>query len=149
LPTLDGDARLDPAFLNDKGLLRVIRGRDGKLLYEFDAGSVSKGRDIHSSHGPTVADMTDDGKLDIFFVVGGTYDDQQRSQAGVPHPSRSDGWGTDAGIANGEWRIQNQLSTPSSDFIRYSSFSIHPSVGSISHANSRCGAGFPAGQMTG
>lgn len=68
---LDGDGRPDLAFLNDKGLFRVIRGRDGALLYEFDAAKVCKEELVSGSHGPTIADLDADGKLDVFFVVGG------------------------------------------------------------------------------
>ena len=69
---LDGDGRRDVASLAGNGLLRVFRGRDGALLYEFDARSVSEKPLASSSHGVTIADLTGDGKLDVFFVVGAT-----------------------------------------------------------------------------
>ncbi|MHC4469817.1 MAG: FG-GAP-like repeat-containing protein [Planctomycetota bacterium] len=70
---LDGDGKLDVASLSGSGILRVFRGRDGALLYEFDASSVAERRVASSSHGVTIADLTGDGRLDVFFVVGATH----------------------------------------------------------------------------
>ncbi|HVP74289.1 MAG TPA: FG-GAP-like repeat-containing protein [Phycisphaerales bacterium] len=69
---LDGDGGIDFAFLNSKGLFRAVRGKDGALLCEFDAAK-ALGKNVQSnSHGPAIADLNGDGKLDVFFVVGKT-----------------------------------------------------------------------------
>jgi outer membrane protein assembly factor BamB len=69
---LDGDGYLDVATLSGSGLFRVERGKDGRVLYEFDAATLTEESLRSSSHGVTIADLTGDGKLDVFFVVGGT-----------------------------------------------------------------------------
>lgn len=68
---LDGDGGPDLAYLNSKGLFRVLRGRDGARLYEFDAAKAADKPVVQNSHGVTIADLDADGKLDVFFVVGG------------------------------------------------------------------------------
>lgn len=69
---LNGDGRLDIATLSGGGLFRTFDGISGELICEFDAGSETEQRLAFSSHGVTIADMTGDGKLDVFFVVGAT-----------------------------------------------------------------------------
>lgn len=73
---LDGDGGPDLAYLNNQGLFRVLRGRDGVRLYEFDAAGVCKPKPTSGSHGPIIADLDGDGRLDVFFVVGGNYKNQ-------------------------------------------------------------------------
>jgi len=68
---LDGDGGPDLAYLTGNGMFRVVRGRDGATLYEFDAGTLSKKPLMQGSHGPMIADLDGDGRLDVFFVVGG------------------------------------------------------------------------------
>lgn len=68
---LDGDGGPDVAYLNSKGLFRVLRGRDGARLYEYDAAKAVDQPIVQNSHGVTIADLDADGKLDVFFVVGG------------------------------------------------------------------------------
>ncbi len=69
---LDGDGKPDIATLSGTGMFRVFRGKDGKLLYELDAATLTEKPILSSSHGITIADLTGDGKLDVFFVVGAT-----------------------------------------------------------------------------
>ncbi len=73
---LDGDGTPDLAFLTMKGLFRVVRGCDGVLLYEFDAAPLLEQQPAVCMHGPTIADLDGDGKLDVFFALGG--DEQHR-----------------------------------------------------------------------
>ena len=69
---MDGDGKLDVVALYGSGILRVLRGKDGKVLYEFDASTLTKQSLSGSSHGPVIADLNGDGRLDVFFVVGAT-----------------------------------------------------------------------------
>lgn len=78
LSDLDGDGLVDIATLRGDGLFSVHRGTDGARLYEFDAATLTQKRIASSSHGPILADLTGDGRLDAFFVVG----------AGVPETDR-------------------------------------------------------------
>ena len=73
---MDGNGRADLVVLNSRGLLRVLRARDGRTLYEFDASKLASGPVASNSHGPVIADFDGDGRLDAFFVVGGDYQRQ-------------------------------------------------------------------------
>lgn len=73
---MDGNGRADLVVLNSRGLLRVLRARDGRTLYEFDASKLANGPVASNSHGPVIADFDGDGRLDAFFVVGGDYQRQ-------------------------------------------------------------------------
>ena len=68
---LDGDGGLDVAFVTSKGLFRVLRGKDGAPLYEFNAMHVHHRDSILCYHGPLIADLDADGRLDVFFAFGG------------------------------------------------------------------------------
>jgi len=73
---LDGDGGPDLACLDSFGLFQVFRGRDGAKLYEFDAAAVAGQAVQQNSHGPVIADLDGDGRLDVFFVVGGDYENR-------------------------------------------------------------------------
>jgi outer membrane protein assembly factor BamB len=73
---VDGDGKLDLAFTNGRGVLRVVRGHDGELLHEFDAATIHDDAMVNCSHCPTIADLDGDGRLDIFYVVGGNMRDK-------------------------------------------------------------------------
>jgi hypothetical protein len=74
-------------------MFRVFEGATGKKLYEFDAGKVVKGRLWHSSHGVTIADLTGDGRLDVFFVVGGTQPEKHgHAMCLTGFPGKGRGW---------------------------------------------------------
>ncbi len=78
---LDADGGPDLAFLSGAGLFRVVRGRDGATLYELDAAKAVGVESRMCSHGPTIADLTGDGLLDVFLVVG-------TPAQGDDHPSK-------------------------------------------------------------
>jgi outer membrane protein assembly factor BamB len=69
---LDGDGEPDLAYLTGSGLFRVLRGRDGGVIYELDVAKAVGVRCEQSSHGPVIADLDGDGRFDVFLVVGNT-----------------------------------------------------------------------------
>jgi hypothetical protein len=73
---MDGDGKPDLAALNGRGLFKVLRGSDGATLYEFDAASAHKHKMTSCSHAPLIADFDGDGRVDVFFVVGGDMKDK-------------------------------------------------------------------------
>ena len=75
---LDGDGGPDLAAVNGRGRFVAFRGRDGHLLYEFEGDSVHTRSVLHGSSLPVIADLTGDGKVDVFFVIGGTYPENDR-----------------------------------------------------------------------
>ncbi len=79
---MDGDGSPDLCALNGRGTFKVMRGRDGAVLYEFDAGSLCQRAVTMNSHLPLVADFDGDGRVDVFFVVG---------QGNGQKPSESEG----------------------------------------------------------
>jgi D-alanyl-D-alanine-carboxypeptidase/D-alanyl-D-alanine-endopeptidase len=67
---LDGDGKLDIAYLLDNGAFGVRRGFDGRLLYSLPARLAFDGRVMSNNHGPLLADLSGDGQLDAFYVIG-------------------------------------------------------------------------------
>jgi len=67
---LDGDAVPDVAFVTAGGLFRVLSGRDGAVVSHLDVGAEVGQRAQGTAHGVTIADLTGDGRLDAFLVVG-------------------------------------------------------------------------------
>ncbi len=80
---MDGDGKPDVAALNGRGLFKVLRGKDGAALYEFDSKSVFKGKAESCSNLPIIADFDGDGKLDVFFVVGEATSQTPEKNSGV------------------------------------------------------------------
>lgn len=93
---MDNDGEVDLVFASGSGILRIIRGRDGEPLYEFDAQSIHE-QPLHmGSHGPVVADLNGDGTLDVFYVVGGGSESMRHGRAicltGFEGDARKGGW---------------------------------------------------------
>ncbi|MBD3232810.1 MAG: PQQ-binding-like beta-propeller repeat protein [candidate division Zixibacteria bacterium] len=66
---LDGDGVLDIAFGDDSGILTVLKGDDGSVVWTLDL-EAHYGQTFGIDHAPVIADFDSDGDLDI-FVVGG------------------------------------------------------------------------------
>lgn len=66
---VDGDEIPDVAFGSDDGILRVLRGTDGHLIWSYNLGA-HYGRTFEMDHAPVIGDFDGDGKLDIFIVGG-------------------------------------------------------------------------------
>ncbi|MCE7972837.1 MAG: hypothetical protein DYG92_00720 [Leptolyngbya sp. PLA1] len=67
---LDADGVPDVAFVTTAGLFRVLSGRDGAVVSQLDVGAEVAQRAEGTAHGVTIADLTGDGRLDAFLVVG-------------------------------------------------------------------------------
>lgn len=67
---LDADGVPDVAFVTAGGLFRVLSGRDGAVVSHLDVGAEVAQRAEGTAHGVTIADLTGDGRLDAFMVVG-------------------------------------------------------------------------------
>ncbi len=66
---VDGDMVLDVAFGADDGILRVLRGDSGQVIWSYDLGA-HYGNTFEIDHAPVIADFDNDGMLDL-FVIGG------------------------------------------------------------------------------
>ncbi|MCC6962919.1 MAG: VCBS repeat-containing protein [candidate division Zixibacteria bacterium] len=66
---MDGDDTLDVCFGADDGIVRVLSGSTGQVIYSQDL-KAHYGRTFEIDHAPVLADFNGDGRLDL-FVVGG------------------------------------------------------------------------------
>lgn len=66
---IDGDGILDVAFGSSDGILRVLKGSNGDVVWTYDL-EAHYGNTYEIDHAPVIADFDNDGELDI-FVIGG------------------------------------------------------------------------------
>ncbi len=66
---IDGNGILDVAFGADDGILRVLRGDSGQVVWTYNL-QAHYGRTFEMDHAPVIADFNNDGKLDIFIIGG-------------------------------------------------------------------------------
>jgi len=66
---VDGDDVLDIAFGASDGILRVLKGDDGQVIWTYKL-QAHYGKTYEIDHAPVIADFNNDGKLDIFIVGG-------------------------------------------------------------------------------
>ncbi|MFH1100447.1 MAG: right-handed parallel beta-helix repeat-containing protein [Methanobacteriota archaeon] len=66
---VDGNHILDVAFGADDGILRVLRGDNGGVVWTYNI-QAHYGRTFEIDHAPIIADFNNDGKLDIFIIGG-------------------------------------------------------------------------------
>jgi outer membrane protein assembly factor BamB len=66
---INGDDSLDIAFGSDDGILRVLRGSNGAVIWTYDL-EAHYGNDFEMDHAPVIADFDNDGDLDIFIIGG-------------------------------------------------------------------------------
>jgi outer membrane protein assembly factor BamB len=66
---VDSNGVLDLAFGADDGILRVLRGDSGRVVWTYNL-QAHYGSTFEMDHAPVIGDFDGDGKLDI-FVIGG------------------------------------------------------------------------------
>ncbi len=66
---VDGDGTLDVVFGSDDGILRALRGSDGQLIWSYNL-EAHYGRTFDIDHAPVIADLNNDGFLDVFIIGG-------------------------------------------------------------------------------
>lgn len=75
LADTDGNGLLDVVFGSDDGILRVLRGDNGQVIWTYDL-QAHYGNVFGMDHAPVLADFNNDGKLDV-FIIGGYGTSQQ------------------------------------------------------------------------
>ncbi len=66
---INGDSVLDVAFGADDGILRVLKGDSGQVIWTYDL-EFHYGKTFEMDHAPVIADFNNDGKLDVFIIGG-------------------------------------------------------------------------------
>jgi len=90
---VDGDGILDVAFGCDDGILRVLKGDSGHVVWTYDL-EAHYGKTYEMDHAPIIADFNNDGKLDIFVIGGyGTSSDPSSNHGRAYALSAGDGTG--------------------------------------------------------
>ncbi len=66
---INGDGTLDVAFGAEDGIVRVLSGDSGQVIWTIDL-QAHYGLVFDIDHAPVIADFDNDGKLDLFIVGG-------------------------------------------------------------------------------
>ncbi len=69
LSDINGDGNLDVVFGSEDGVLRALKGDDGQVIWACDL-QAHYGMVFEMDHAPVIADLNNDGCLDV-FVIGG------------------------------------------------------------------------------
>ena len=69
LADIDGEGTLDVIFGSEDGILRALKGSNGQVLWTCDL-EAHYGMVFEMDHAPVIADLNNDGRLDV-FVIGG------------------------------------------------------------------------------
>jgi len=92
---IDGDGILDVVFGSDDGILRVLRGNDGAVIWVMDL-EAHYGQTFEMDHAPIIHDFDGDGKLDVFVIGGYGTSSQPQNNHGRAYALQA-GDGTGAG----------------------------------------------------
>jgi len=91
---IDGDDTLDVVFGSDDGILRVLRGSDGAVVWTMDL-EAHYGQTFEMDHAPIIADFDGDNKLDVFIIGGyGTSSQPQNNHGRAYALHAGDGTGS-------------------------------------------------------
>lgn len=69
LSDVDGDRILEVVFGSEDGILRALKGSNGQVLWTCDL-EAHYGNVFEIDHAPVIADLNNDGRLEV-FVIGG------------------------------------------------------------------------------
>jgi len=69
LSDIDNDGILDVVFGSEDGILRALKGSNGQVIWTCDL-EAHYGMVFEMDHAPVIADLNNDGRLDV-FVIGG------------------------------------------------------------------------------
>lgn len=69
LSDVDGNGVLDVVFGSDDGILRALKGSSGQVLWTCDL-QAHYGMVYEIDHAPVIADLDNDGRLDVFIIGG-------------------------------------------------------------------------------
>lgn len=69
LADIDGEGTLDVVFGSEDGILRALKGSNGQVIWTCDL-EAHYGEVFEIDHAPVIADLDNDGRLDV-FVIGG------------------------------------------------------------------------------
>ena len=69
---VNGDDTLDVVFGTSKGDVMALHGKSGNVLWTVDLAAHHDSSEFDIDHGPVIADMDQDGLIDIFLVGGRT-----------------------------------------------------------------------------
>jgi outer membrane protein assembly factor BamB len=86
---IDDNGELDVVVGDSNGIIRVLRGNTGANIWSFDAKADYGQATFEIDHGPIIADLDGDEKLDIFFVGGRGYSSDPMNNYGRAYALRA------------------------------------------------------------